>query len=202
MPTGNAWPVLVGSNGLGWDDDQQAAPFNAPVKREGDGRAPAGIFALGSAFGYADQPLPGLRLPYITLHSTIECVDDPKSSRYNTLINHCVTADVDWKSSEHMRLTDHDTSDDRYRWGVVVAYNTTPARPHRGSCIFLHIAGPQNTRGTAGCTVMEEAHLREILTWLDPQKSPHLVQLPIPEYARLQTVWGLPTLTDHIDTPN
>ena len=34
-----------------------------PVKREGDGKAPAGIFDLGTAFGYAAQPLPGLKLP-------------------------------------------------------------------------------------------------------------------------------------------
>ena len=38
---------------------------HAPVKREGDGRAPAGIFSLSGAFGYAPPgEFPWLKLPY------------------------------------------------------------------------------------------------------------------------------------------
>jgi zinc D-Ala-D-Ala dipeptidase len=57
--------MVVGRNGLAWGigvvptDDAQVRSESAPVKREGDGRAPAGIFALSTAFGYASEPLRG-----------------------------------------------------------------------------------------------------------------------------------------------
>src|SRR5215471_19310068 len=65
-------PVVVGKNGLGWGSgvvamdelDRDAAD---PDKKEGDGRAPAGIFRLSKAFGYAPQPHPGWKMPYLTL---------------------------------------------------------------------------------------------------------------------------------------
>src|SRR5437588_11646073 len=47
---GEAFPVVVGKNGLGWGsgvmptDKVRAA--SDPVKKEGDGKAPAGIFLL------------------------------------------------------------------------------------------------------------------------------------------------------------
>ena len=78
-----------------------------------------------------------------------------------------------------------------YHWGVVVNYNTTPAVPRRGSCIFLHIAGA-NGQGTAGCTAMAEPALKAVITWLDPAAAPVLVQLPAAVYAQVRDDWGLP----------
>jgi len=90
-----------------------------------------------------------------------------------------------------------------YKWGVVVEHNGTPARvprwgprpqptqPGAGSCIFLHIwRGPD--AGTAGCTAMAEPALLDTIRWLDADKSPVLVQLPVAEYRRLKAVWTLP----------
>ena len=45
---------------------------------------------------------------------------------------------------------------------------------------------------TSGCTAMERERLEELLAWLDPRKSPVLVQLPSHEYARLRAPWDLP----------
>jgi L,D-peptidoglycan transpeptidase YkuD (ErfK/YbiS/YcfS/YnhG family) len=77
-----------------------------------------------------------------------------------------------------------------YRWGVVVNYNT-PAVAKRGSCIFLHIGG-DGGRGTAGCTAMAPDVLRQVMAWIDPVRSPVLVQLPRAAYEALRDPWRLP----------
>ena len=125
-------------------------------------------------------------VPYTPLAPTVECVDDTASTHYNRVVDRAAVGTVDWNSSERMREVDG------YRWGVVVAHNAR-AVPGRGSCIFLHIwAGP--SKGTAGCTAMEQPRLEALLRWLDSSKMPLLVQLPESEYARLGTLWKLPAV--------
>lgn len=201
-PVGDPIPIVVGKSGLGWGiglaatDDPDVRAAQDPIKKEGDGKSPAGVFALGTAFGYAAQPLPGLKFPYLTLTASVECVDDVRSKYYNRVVDRTTVA-PDWNSSEHMRDTG-----ESYRWGIVVDHNgmvegdkkTAPA-PGGGSCIFLHIwysAG----RGTAGCTAMSQANLETLLLWLDPRRTPLLVQLPEPVYGRLRSRWKLPNLTN------
>jgi D-alanyl-D-alanine dipeptidase len=161
------------------------AEAGEPVKREGDGRSPAGAFALDTAFGFDIRQLASwVRLPYIQLRASTECVDDSRSAHYNTIVNRDSVARVDWTSSERMREIE------QYAFGVHVAYNAPP-RPSRGSCIFLHIwAGP--TSVTAGCTAMDERALRELMGWIDPQRQPMLVQIPAGVLARLRERWRLP----------
>lgn len=183
-------PVAVGRNGLGWGAGlvETGGAAAGPRKKEGDGKAPAGLFALGSAFGFAPSgEAAWLRLPYTPLTPSVECVDDVGSSRYNLIVDRTLTGDVDWNSSERMR------SVEGYRWGLVVKHNAQPPVAGRGSCIFLHVwAGPG--KGTAGCTAMEEESLKALLRWLDPKKGPLLVQLTEAEYARLRGAWRLPAL--------
>ena len=180
-------PIVVGKSGLAWDPGM-APPVKGPTKAEGDGRSPAGVFALGSAFGFARAAeATWLRLPYVEITSTLECVDDPASGYYNTLTDRA-TVDVDWKSSEKMREIAP-----AYHWGVMVGYNTRPAVPGRGSCVFLHIGG-EGGRGTAGCTAMGEPMLKALMQWLDPAQAPVLVQLPLDAYGALRTAWALPAL--------
>ena len=190
--------IVVGKNGLGWGlgviptDDPKVRVASGPVKKEGDGKAPAGVFALGTAFGYAPQPLPGSKLSYLSLTASVECVDDTGSKYYNRLLDRSA-ATPDWNSSEHMLR-----SDELYRWGIVVNHNrmvaeSQPPAPGGGSCIFLHIwRGPG--QGTVGCTAMPRGELESLLTWLDPTRKPLLVQLPAPEYERLKDRWKLPAL--------
>ena len=179
-------PAAVGRNGLGWGVGvAEAGGAGGPVKKEGDGKAPAGVFAFGPAFGFAPEPAAWLRSPYIPLTTSVECVDDTASRRYNLIVDRLAVGDADWNSSERMR------SVEGYRWGLVVRHNDAPPVAGRGSCIFLHIwAGPG--KGTAGCTAMEEERLTELLRWLDPKRLPLLVQLPEAEYARLRAAWRLP----------
>jgi zinc D-Ala-D-Ala dipeptidase len=197
-PVGRPIAIVVGVHGMGWGlgvvatDDSRIRNANDPVKKEGDGKSPAGVFGLGPAFGLATQPMPGLKLRYLPLTASIECVDDAGSKFYNRLVNRFSVA-ADWHSSEHMRDVGK-----AYRWGVVVDHNgggelaqSAPPVPGAGSCVFLHIWGGP-THGTAGCTAMAPTHLETLLSWLDPARKPLLVQLPESTYERVKEPWRLP----------
>jgi len=185
--------VVVGKTGLAWGKgaisvDAQVGKADDPVKKEGDGRAPAGVFYLTKIFGYTAQPLPGWKMPYQYLSSSVECVDDAKSKFYNRIVDRS-SVTPDWDSSEHMLR-----QDDLYRWGVLVDHNPVPD-PGAGSCIFMHIwrgAG----QPTVGCTAMPQADLESLIAWLDPRRSPVLVQLPIGEYKKLRAGWLWPKIID------
>jgi len=180
--------VVVGKNGLGWGAGVIPDPQPGdPIKKEGDGKAPAGIFRLSTAFGYAPQEQPGWTMPYVSLTLTVECVDDTASKFYNRIVDRS-SVNPDWNSSEQMRR-----NDELYRWGIVVDHNANPTKPGGGSCIFMHIwRGPG--QGTVGCTAMPQEKLEAVLAWLDPKKSPMLVQLPAPEYKKLKKRWRLPEI--------
>src|SRR5512138_264281 len=186
QPAGPPVSVVVGRNGMAWGSGLGDATEH-PLKREGDGKSPAGIFPLGSAFGQAPDS-PDLRLPYLFLGTTdgVECVDDTASRFYNRLVSR---RDVqpDWRSSEKM------WTEPLYRHGVVIDYNTPNPRPGAGSCIFLHIWAGADIP-TSGCTAMPEAELLTVMRWLDPAQHPVLVQLPRAQYGRLKTDWRLPSL--------
>jgi D-alanyl-D-alanine dipeptidase len=194
---------VVGKNGLGWGigltatDGPKVRVASDPVKKEGDGRGPAGVFALGTAFGYAPQPLQGLKMPYLNLVPSTECVDDIGSKYYNRVVDRSAVT-PDWNSSELMR-----NAGESYRWGIVVDHNGTvtkvnarPPTPGGGSCIFLHI-WRSSSEGTAGCTAMPQIEVETLLTWLDPSRKPLLVQLPELEYGRVIDRWKLPTLSQY-----
>jgi para-nitrobenzyl esterase len=173
-PIGRAVPVVVGSKGLAWD------------KHEGDGRSPAGIFPLGTVFGFA-APEHALAMPFRLVTPNTECVDDARSARYNTLVERQAQS-VDWASSEQMRAVDPG-----YRIGVVIDYNGAPSVPGRGSCVFMHIWS-EPTEGTAGCTAMAEPDIRDVVSWLDRRARPVIVQLPRTVYEARRSGWRLPEL--------
>lgn len=188
---GTATPIVVGRTGLAWGigfDAVAGAQASAPRKREGDGRSPAGVFPLDTVFGF--QPLaasPAVGLPYVSLTDQTDCVDDPSSVHYNTVVARDRVSRVDWSSAERMR------SIDQYKLGVIVGYNAAPPVPGRGSCIFLHIwSGPAST--TAGCTALDARELGAVVAWLDASRRPMLVQLTASEYQRLRGRWDLPEL--------
>ncbi|MES2177683.1 MAG: hypothetical protein V4550_07430 [Gemmatimonadota bacterium] len=181
-------PVVIGRTGLAWGNGALATTPSDPVKREGDGRSPAGAFPLDTAFGFAaSSELPWLRLPYASLQAGSDCVDDERSKYYNTVVDRTHVQAVDWTSAEHMRQIPV------YRLGVIVGYNAQPPERGRGSCIFLHIwNGPSSS--TAGCTALDAGALESLVRWLDHSRRPMMVQLPADEYRRLRAVWALPAL--------
>lgn len=181
--------IVVGKNGTAWDPGV-VPPVQGPVKAEGDGKSPAGVFALTTAFGFApSSEATWLSLPYVPITPTTECVDDDASGAYNRIVDRAAgDRDIDWKSSEKMREIAP-----AYHWGVVIDYNASPVVPRRGSCVFLHIGG-EGGKGTAGCTAMAEPALKTVMQWLDQKKAPVLVQLPRDAYAALKGPWALPEL--------
>lgn len=203
LPVGSPVPIVVGKNGMGWGRGLfEAADTNGDFRKEGDKRAPAGIFSLGTVFGLASPTQAvrelKLKMPYLELTEHIQCIGDRHSQHYNSLQD-IRKVPADWKTSanEQMRqIAIHDEG--AYRWGVFIRHNM-PENPTgrdqvSGSCIFLHIWKNQHT-GTSGCTGMASPQLVSLLQWLDQSKKPLLVQLPLAEYQRLQAKWGLPAVT-------
>ncbi|HKU80441.1 MAG TPA: hypothetical protein VJQ42_11415, partial [Rhodanobacteraceae bacterium] len=70
---GHAAPVVIGHAGAAWGIGLNPRQSDGPIKREGDGRSPAGVFAIGRAFGYA--PDVATALDYTQMQSTSWCVD-------------------------------------------------------------------------------------------------------------------------------
>jgi D-alanyl-D-alanine dipeptidase len=184
---GRRTAVVAGKNGLGLGRGMVRLDFTgAPAKKEGDDRAPAGIFRLASVFGYAPADSAfWVKLPYLALSKQIEGIDDPNSRLYNKLVDRSKIAKIDWRSSEKMRRDDI-----RYKWGVVVDHNPA-AIPGAGSCIFLHVWKSSATL-TAGCTAMPESDLVNLIRWLDPAGRPILVQMPRAAYRSVRAKYGLP----------
>ena len=184
-PVGAPFEASLGQSGLGWGRGLHPPDLAGPQKLEGDGRSPAGVFDLRLVTGYARTAPAGTRLPYREATATLRCVDDPRSSRYNQLVDEAKVR-KDWSSAEDMRR-----KDDLYRLVVWVGHDDAPAVPSGGSCIFLHLRdGPEAT--TTGCTAFEPEAMERLLRWLDPAARPVLVQLPDPEYRRLAASWELP----------
>jgi len=179
--------AVAGRNGMAWGIGLHGThPAAGPVKQEGDGRAPAGVFRLHAIFGDASPAAAHItRFPYIQLTASSVGVDDVRSRYYNRVVDASGIKDKDWKSSEVM-LGPHGL----YRRGVIVEHNWQ-SLPGYGSCIFLHIwIGPGH--GTSGCTAMALPDLTAIIRRLDASKHPLLVQLPAAEYERLKDNWRLP----------
>jgi len=164
---GKAIHIKLGRNGLGWGRGLHNIPKSAKIiKKEGDGKAPAGIFTLKQAFGY--NPFV-VAYPYEVYKTTDHCVDDVNSKLYNKIVD-STKVKIDYKSKEHMKFPK-----DYYKYGIVVNHNhidEAGAVKGAGSCIFMHIKKVP----TAGCTVMNEKEMKEIIQWLDADKNPLLLQ--------------------------
>lgn len=188
---GERFPVVVGRSGLATtrEDAWQMDPTSllGRLKREGDGKSPAGLFPLTFVFGKAVKP-EQLAFPYTRLESQTECVDDVNSTHYNKIVGRFQVGTFDWKSSEKMLAIGPP-----YELGVFVAYNSYPVVSGNGSCIFLHIWKDASTP-TSGCTAMERSNLERIVSWLDVKSNPYLVQLTEGEYGNYRKSWNLPKL--------
>lgn len=184
---GDAFPVVVGRNGLAWGEVLSSELSMTKLKTEGDGNAPAGLFPLTSAFGTATKPV-AVEMPYIKLDRYTECVDDVRSSFYNRIVNRMQVGNLDWKSSEKMLEVSPE-----YDLGIFVAYNSYPVETARGSCIFLHV-WKAPTVPTSGCTAMDRLNLERIVGWLSPSKTPYLVQMTEDLYDKRRKSWKLPKL--------
>lgn len=135
------------------------------VKTEGDMKTPIGTFDIKRAFG--TEPIGNVKIPYQIMGETDEWCDDPKSKRYNSLIAGSASPGKSGEdrcgSFEKMKRTE-------YKYGFVIEYNTEKPKPWAGSAIFFHTG----IAPTAGCVVIPEEPMLEIIKWLDPAKFPEI----------------------------
>jgi len=178
--------VNIGRSGMGWGRGLHGLALGAgPVKREGDGRAPAGIFSLGAGFAQDTAAVGQVRVPMLRNDADLVCVDDSKSRFYNELFSRKTVNGNDWDSFETMPRPDG-----MYRYGLFVNHNTEPMTPGAGSCIFLHVWLARGVAST-GCTNMEPENMLGLLRWLDPGMKPVLVQLPRRDFERFRSAWRI-----------
>lgn len=189
-PVGESFAVVIGKNGMAWGAGLNDLPSDTGMilmKKEGDGKSPAGIFSLTSAFG-SNEKADFIKFPYTRLEEWTECIDDVKSFHYNRIVNRMQVGIFDWESSEKMLEIGAE-----YDLGIFVAHNSNPVTKGGGSCIFLHIWKDANET-TQGCTAMARENIETLLKFLEPSKNPVLIQLPQDSYKQFQKKWKLPKL--------
>jgi L,D-peptidoglycan transpeptidase YkuD (ErfK/YbiS/YcfS/YnhG family) len=146
------WPAWLGEHGT------------SPVKHEGDRRTPSGIFGFLPTM-YGLDPSPGVRYGSHRIVCGDWWVEDPASPYYNRFRH------VRCGSIPPFRTTSEDLSRSptAYRHLAVIAYNTSPVVPGRGSGIFFHVS---TGRPTLGCVSLPLPRLVSTLRWLRPAARP------------------------------
>ncbi|MBQ3526784.1 MAG: hypothetical protein IJA63_10980 [Akkermansia sp.] len=183
----------LGRNGLVWGLGIHANPGRATVKREGDGRSPAGVFAIGGLWVTNKNYVKHHRsIPYVKVGPNDLWVSDVNYPKlYNRHIRLDHPARTEWELREQMRQTDY-----AHSIKLLICHNTAERRGGpvvgAGSSIFFHIWRKNGGSPTAGCTAMAEANLRAIIARLQPSRHPVYILLPHAEYARLRQSWRLP----------
>lgn len=183
----------LGRNGLVWGLGLHRLPQGATVKREGDGRSPAGIFPIGGLWTTTATPVRHLRrLKEVRVGPADLWVSDPATPQlYNRWVRLKHPATSAWEKREQMRQNDA-----AHSIKLLICHNTPeiPGCPvvGCGSSIFFHIWRNGGKSPTAGCTSMAEANLRAIIARIDPARDPVYILLPRSEYLRLRRDWRLP----------
>jgi len=183
----------LGRNGLVWGLGLHSNPRKATTKKEGDGRSPAGIFALGGLWVTHPTPVKHHRsIPYVKVGPNDIWVTNTTDARmYNRHVRLDHPACTAWELKEQMRQKDYPHS-----IKMLICHNT-PERKGGvvvggGSSIFFHIWRKGGKSPTAGCTSMQESDLRTMIARLDPARKPVYILLPKSEYIRLRQSWRLP----------
>jgi L,D-peptidoglycan transpeptidase YkuD (ErfK/YbiS/YcfS/YnhG family) len=160
--TGGCWRAVAGP----WTAWLGQRGISAQ-KREGDRTTPAGVFGFGRVM-YGIAPSPGVRYVYHRIACGDWWVEDPRSPHYNRFRH------VPCGARPPFRVTSEDLSRSptAYRHLAVIAYNTHPVVPGRGSGIFLHAS---RGRPTLGCVSLPLPHLVTTLRWLRPASKPLIV---------------------------
>ena len=195
-PVGDDVAVTLGKNGLAWGRGISGEPpAGGPVKVEGDGRSPAGVFTFSTAFAYRPEDLwQPSKMPMHRITSETICVESINSKEYNRILDENTVAVRDWDSPDHMLRPDG-----LYRYGLLVNHNAPDTKPGSGSCILMHLWRRPGAP-TAGCTAMNEPAMLAVQAWIDASKKPILVQLPRAELERLAPLWGAPEIVAAMET--
>ncbi|MBC7979732.1 MAG: hypothetical protein H7Y36_04125 [Armatimonadetes bacterium] len=185
---GNAWKGRLGSKGLVWGRGLHPNPSGATLKKESDGRSPAGVFDLGGVWGAHKGVKKHPKLSYRQVTSRDLWVEDPGSGSYNRHLVLDHEPSTAWEKKAQMKQNDYPQS-----LKMFIAHNAPPkVVANGGSSIFFHIWRREGAAATAGCTTMIEDRLRWLIATVDPSRRPTYVLLPQAEYDRLKPLWKLP----------
>ncbi|MGV1758651.1 L,D-transpeptidase family protein [Rhizobium sp. A22-96] len=123
------------------------------LKREGDGATPIASMKLLYGFMRGDHVrLPQTALPMRRIRKDMLWCDQPEDANYNRLVK------APFKPShEEMRR-----GDGLYDICLVLDWNVSSRRRHRGSAIFFHLIRP-GYEPTAGCIAVSPGDMRRIL---------------------------------------
>ncbi len=179
-------PVLLGRAGMAWGIGLRGQEQPGLKKRERDGRAPAGMFAIGKIFTHDSQLPSGSDFPFHTIGPFDAWVDDVTNPLYNQHVVVDPKKVPEWFEKQRMRHGDF-----AYRWLVEVRHNRDQIQVGAGSAIFFHIRRG-TTIPTAGCTTMAANELSNMIRWMRRDANPVYVLLPAAEYQKLWKDWGLP----------
>jgi L,D-peptidoglycan transpeptidase YkuD (ErfK/YbiS/YcfS/YnhG family) len=185
---GAPWSGRLGKNGLVWGLGLHPNPAKAPTKREGDGRTPAGVFAIGGAWGSDASIRKHPRLFYRQVTSRDLWVEDPASPSYNRHVLLTHEPATPWEKQQQMKQ-----NDPAHQVKLFIAHNAPPkVVKGAGSSIFFHIWRNGGGSPSAGCTTMEEAKLRAMIAAIDPTRHPLYIILPSAEFQQYRQRWSLP----------
>ena len=132
--------AYIGKDGLG-------------LQSENDVKSPIGLFNFTKFFGIADNP--GTKMPYIKLNESLYWVSDPKSQKYNQIVNIETFKDFDLNLSEH--LIEETVA---YKYAMNINYNPN-CIPGMGSAIFLHCTN--ELFYTLGCVSIPEKNMIKVI---------------------------------------
>jgi len=185
---GGEWKGRLGSSGLVWGRGLHPNPHGARLKREGDGRSPAGVFDIGGVWGAHKSVKKHPKTFYHQVTPRDLWVEDGSSKYYNQFLTLDHEPTSEWEKKAQMKQDDYPHS-----LKMFISHNAFPnVVPNGGSSIFFHIWRREGAAATAGCTTMVEEKLRWLIATVDPGRRPIYVLLPRSEYEKLKPAWKLP----------
>ena len=122
-------------------------------KKEGDLKTPVGRYKIKYIL-YRKDRIKKIqsKLKKIVIKKNMGWCDDPKSKKYNKLIN------LPFKYSYEKLFK----RENIYDIVLVLNYNMSPIKKNKGSAIFVHVA-KKNYKKTQGCVAVEKLALLKIL---------------------------------------
>ncbi|MFD9095343.1 L,D-transpeptidase [Streptomyces collinus] len=147
-------PARFGAKGL----------VEGDTRTQGTNTTPTGLYDLPFGFGIKAAPA-GTRVTYRPVGQSSWWCEDTASTSYNRWVD---PLPADCRAAESEQLITYTT---QYAHGLVVGFNYDRPVRGRGAGIFLHVNG---RAATAGCVSVPEDAMRQILTWADPARKPHI----------------------------
>jgi L,D-peptidoglycan transpeptidase YkuD (ErfK/YbiS/YcfS/YnhG family) len=187
---GKKWAANLGKNGLaagrglidwcGPDDGR---------KVEGDKKSPAGVFRLGSSYGWGKGLKNAPRGKMRPINRTMACVSDPASKSYNRIVD-MEKVDQDWDWAGRLRRPRNEVKNRTIMIGVNggAEPDADPPVPGEGSCILFHVK--RGKRPTIGCTSLSEKEMDALVAWLSAKRKPVYVLMTAEQYEELRAEEG------------